>query len=123
MPKDRVTDVEDSSDRAAGFKISRARVDRDDTVAVYETAAEAIGRARDRNGPTLLGLQLHRQMGHFMSDPQTYRPDEDEEAALTRDSIDRLELRLHDHGVNDEALAEIRDEAEARVEHAISWAK
>ncbi|ELZ33256.1 pyruvate dehydrogenase (acetyl-transferring) [Halorubrum tebenquichense DSM 14210] len=62
-------------------------------------------------------------MGHFMGDPQTYRPDEDEEAALARDSIDRLESRLHDHGVDDEALAEIRDEVEARVEDAISWAK
>jgi len=123
MPKERVTDVEDGSDRAAGFDMPGVRVDRDDAVAVYEAAGEAIGRARDRNGPTLLEVQVHRRMGHFMGDPQTYRPDADEEAALARDSIDRTESELRDHGVDGGELDTIREEAEARVDEAISWAK
>jgi len=123
MPKERVTDVEDGSDRAAGFDMPGVRVDRDDALAVYEAAGEAIGRARDRNGPTLLEVQVHRRMGHFMGDPQTYRSDEDENAALARDSIDRLESELRDHGVSDDELAAIRDDAESRVEEAIAWAK
>ncbi len=123
MPKERVTDVEDGSERAAGFDMPGVRVDRDDALAVYEAAGEAIGRARDRNGPTLLEVQVHRRMGHFMGDPQTYRSDEDEEAALARDSIDRLESELRDHGVDDAELEAIRDDAEARVEEAIAWAK
>jgi TPP-dependent pyruvate/acetoin dehydrogenase alpha subunit len=123
MPKERVTDVEDGSDRAAGFDMPGVRVDRDDALAVYEAAGEAIGRARDRNGPTLLEVQVHRRMGHFMGDPQTYRSDEDENAALARDSIDRLESELRDHGVSDDELAAIRDDAESRVEKAIAWAK
>ncbi len=123
MPKERVTDVEDGSDRAAGFDMPGVRVDRDDALAVYEAAGEAVGRARDRNGPTLLEVQVHRRMGHFMGDPQAYRSDEDEEAALARDSIDRLESELRDHGVDDDGLAGIREDAEARVEEAIAWAK
>lgn len=123
MPKERVTDVEDGSDRAAGFDMPGVRVDRDDALAVYEAAGEAIGRARDRNGPTLLEVQVHRRMGHFMGDPQTYRSDADEEAALARDSIKRLESELLDHGVDDADLAAIRDDAETRVEEAIAWAK
>ena len=123
MPKERVTDVEDGSDRAAGFDMPGVRVDRDDALAVYEAAGEAIGRARDRNGPTLLEVQVHRRMGHFMGDPQTYRSDEDEDAALARDSIDRLESELRDHGVSHDELAAIRDDAESRVEEAIAWAK
>lgn len=123
MPKERVTDVEDGSDRAAGFDMPGVRVDRDDALAVYEAAGEAIGRARDRNGPTLLEVQVHRRMGHFMGDPQTYRSDEDENAALARDSIDRLESELRDHGVDDAELGAIRDDAESRVEEAIAWAK
>jgi len=123
MPKERVTDVEDGSKRAAGFDMPGVRVDRDDALAVYEAAGEAIGRARDRNGPTLLEVQVHRRMGHFMGDPQTYRSDGDENAALARDSIERLGSELRDHGVSDDELAAIRDDAEARVEEAIAWAK
>ncbi|WP_176451126.1 thiamine pyrophosphate-dependent dehydrogenase E1 component subunit alpha [Halorubrum sp. Ea1] len=123
MPKERVTDVEDGSKRAAGFDMPGVRVDRDDALAVYEAAGEAVGRARDRNGPTLLEVQVHRRMGHFMGDPQTYRSEDDEEAALARDSIDRMESALRDHGVDDDGLAAVRDDAEARVEAAIAWAK
>ncbi|OYR83154.1 pyruvate dehydrogenase (acetyl-transferring) E1 component subunit alpha, partial [Halorubrum sp. E3] len=45
------------------------------------------------------------------------------EAALARDSIDRLEAELRDHGVDDDELDAIRDEAESRVDEAIAWAK
>ncbi len=123
MPKERVTDVENGSERAAGFDMPGFRVDHDDALAVYEAAGEAIGRARDQNGPTLLEVQVHRRMGHFMGDPQTYRPDDDEEAALARDSIERLESTLRDHGLGDDDLAAIRGDAEERVEEAIAWAK
>ena len=123
MPKGRITDVEDGSERAGGFDMPGVRVDRDDAVAVYEAAGEAIGRARDRNGPTLMEVQVHRRMGHFMGDPQSYRPDEDQAAAQRRDSIDRLEDDLRAHGVDTDAVAELRDEAHERVEEAIEWAK
>jgi len=123
MPKDRVTDVEDGSDRGDGFEMPNVRVDHDDAVAVYEAAGEAVGRARDRNGPTLLEVQVHRRMGHFMGDPETYRPDEDQEAAQRRDSIERLEADLRGHGVDDDTIEDIREGAHERVEDAIEWAK
>ncbi|MFB6236595.1 MAG: thiamine pyrophosphate-dependent dehydrogenase E1 component subunit alpha [Halopenitus sp.] len=123
MPKDRVTDVEDGSDRADGFDMPGYRVDHDDVLDVYDAAEEAIGRARDRNGPTLLEVQVHRRMGHFMGDPETYRPEEDQEAATERDSVERLEDDMRAHGFDDEEIATLREEAEARVEDAIEWAK
>ena len=123
MPKERITDVEDGSDRAGGFDMPGVRVDEDDAIAIYEVAREAVGRARDRNGPTLLEVQVHRRMGHFMGDPESYRPDEDQEAALERDSIERLEDDLRAHGVDDETIEELRADAHERVEAAIEWAK
>ncbi len=123
MPKERVTDVEDGSRRAEGFDMPGVRVDSDDAVAVYEAAAEAVGRARDRNGPTLMEIQVHRRMGHFMGDPQVYRPEADQEAAAERDSIERLAADLRAHGVGDVTIQELREEAEERVEDAINWAK
>jgi pyruvate dehydrogenase E1 component alpha subunit len=123
MPKDRVTDVESGAQRADGFDMPGVRVDHDDAVAIYEAAGEAIGRARDRNGPTLLEVQVHRRMGHFMGDPESYRPEEDQAAAQARDSIERLAADLRDHGVDDDTLDELREDAHEHVEDAIEWAK
>jgi len=123
MPQERVTDVEFASKRADGFEMAGIHVDRDDAVAVYEAAAEAVGRAHYGNGPTVLSVQVHRRMGHFMGDPQSYRSDEDQEAATDRDSIERMAAHLRDHGVDDDAMAEIREDAHARVDDAIAWAK
>jgi len=123
MPKGRVTDVENGSQRAGGFDMPGVRVDADDAVDVYEAAREAVGRARDRNGPTLLEVQVHRRMGHFMGDAQGYRPEEDQEAAQARDSIERLEADLRAAGVEDATIDDLRDEAQERVEEAIAWAK
>lgn len=123
MPKERVSDVADGSRRAEGFDMPGTRVDSDDAVAVSEAAKEAIGRARDRNGPSLLEVQVHRRMGHFMGDPQTYRPEADQEAAADRDSIERLAAELRRRGVEDETLESIREDAHERVDEAIEWAK
>ncbi len=123
MPKERVTDVENGAQRAGGFDLPGQRVDVDDAVEIYRAAKEAVGRARDNNGPTLLEVQVHRRMGHFMGDPETYRPDADKTAAEQRDSIERLAEDLRAHGVEDDRLDEIRERAEERVEEAIEWAK
>jgi pyruvate dehydrogenase E1 component alpha subunit len=123
MPKERVIDVEDGAKRADGFDMPGVRVDQDDAAAIYEAADEAIGRARDRNGPTVMEVQVHRRMGHFMGDPESYRTGEDQEAAQGRDSIVRLEEDLRAHGIDDETIDDLRDEAHERVEEAIEWAK
>jgi pyruvate dehydrogenase E1 component alpha subunit len=123
MPKERVTDVSDGSQRAGGFEMPGQRVDTDDAVAIYEAAGKAIARARDGNGPTLLEVQVHRRMGHFMGDPQTYRPEDDVADAQARDSIERLKSDLRDHGATSNDLTAIETAAADRVDEAIAWAK
>nr|WP_233517252.1 MULTISPECIES: thiamine pyrophosphate-dependent dehydrogenase E1 component subunit alpha [Haloferax] len=123
MPKDRVTDVQNGAQRAAGFDLPGVRIDSDDATAVYEAAGEAVMRARDGNGPTLIEVQVHRRMGHFMGDAEAYRPEADIDRAKQRDSIERLAEDLRSHGVTDDELDEIRERAHERVEEAISWAK
>ena len=123
MPKERVTDVRDGSQRADGFDMPGVRVERDDAVAVYEAARDAVGRARDRNGPTLIEVQVHRRMGHFMGDPESYRPEADQDAAKARDSIERLEADLRSAGVEDDDVDDLRESAHERVESAIEHAK
>ena len=123
MPKERVTDVSDGSKRAQGFDLPGERVDHNDPLAVYEAAERAVGRARAGNGPTLIEVQVHRRMGHFMGDAQEYRSDEEVEKLDRLDPIPKLEARLGREGLSDERIEELRDEATQRVEEAIEWAK
>ena len=65
------------ADRAAGFGMPGVIVDGFDFFAVYEVAGEAIKRARQGGGPSLLEMKFTRYYGHFEGDQQKYRgPDE-----------------------------------------------
>jgi acetoin:2,6-dichlorophenolindophenol oxidoreductase subunit alpha len=61
------------ADRAAGFGMPGVTVDGNDFFAVYEAAGEAIRRAREGGGPTLLECKTQRFFGHFEGDAMTYR--------------------------------------------------
>jgi TPP-dependent pyruvate/acetoin dehydrogenase alpha subunit len=59
--------------RAAGFGMPGVEVNGHDFFAVYETAKEAVDRARGGGGPSLIHALLDRHYGHFEGDAQTYR--------------------------------------------------
>ena len=68
--------VPNVADRAVGYGIPGVVVDGMDVTAVYETAGEAVTRARNGQGPTLIEAKTYRFRGHFEGDSGTYRPDE-----------------------------------------------
>ena len=61
------------ADRASAFGMPGVIVDGFDFFAVHEAAGEAIARAREGGGPTLLEVKLSRYYGHFEGDQQKYR--------------------------------------------------
>ena len=65
------------ADYAAGYHIPGIIVDGQDVVAVYHATSEAIERARDGGGPTLIEAKVTRRRGHYAGDPQQYRPADD----------------------------------------------
>ena len=56
-----------------GYEMPCAPVDGMDPVKVYDAMYEAIDRARNEGGPTLLEVRTYRYKGHSMSDAQHYR--------------------------------------------------
>lgn len=86
--------IQDISDRARGYAIPGVSIDGNEAIAVYETAREAVGRARGGKGPTLIECKTYRWRGHFEGDPQPYRPKEEVEEWMRRCPIDRLKGRL-----------------------------
>ena len=80
--------VENIADRASAFGMPGVIVDGFDFFAVYEAAGEAIKRAREGGGPTLLEVKLSRYYGHFEGDQQTYRaPGEVQKLRETKDCL------------------------------------
>ena len=69
--------VENISDRAAGYHIPGVVVDGQDPFAVYEAAKAAVERARAGEGPTMIECKTYRIEGHFVGDPELYRSKEE----------------------------------------------
>ena len=57
--------VENVADRAAGYSMPGLIADGMDVFHVYELAAQAVQRARDGLGPTLLECKTYRYYGHY----------------------------------------------------------
>jgi pyruvate dehydrogenase E1 component alpha subunit len=86
--------VPNIADRAAAYDMPGVVVDGNDVIAVYEAAAEAIKRAREGRGPSLIECKTYRHRGHFEGDPCTYRNDEELQEWKEKDPIPRLEQKL-----------------------------
>jgi acetoin:2,6-dichlorophenolindophenol oxidoreductase subunit alpha len=122
VPRAASTAIASNAGRAAGYGIPGQRIEDNDVEAIYTAAGDAVSRARAGKGPTLLEVHTLRMWGHFEGDPQSYRPELAEVPA--RDPIPAYEARLIEAGVLDAAaISAIREEASARVEKAIEFAK
>jgi pyruvate dehydrogenase E1 component alpha subunit len=122
VPRDASTCIPSNADRAAAYGIPGERIDDNDVEAIYASAGTAVGRARAGEGPTLLEIHTLRLWGHFEGDPQAYRPELDDVPG--QDPIPAYEQRLTQDGVLDaDAAKAIKDEASARVEKAVEFAK
>jgi len=117
--------AESNAERARGFGLHAVRVDGDDFFAVHEAAGEAIGRARDGGGPSLMDCQLNRYYGHFEGDAQTYRgSDEVKKLRSDHDCITRFSSRVTENGELEESeLTAIDQDVLKLIEDAVTAAK
>ena len=114
----------DIANRASAYEIPGVVVDGFDVFDVYETAAEAIARARRGEGPTLIEAKTYRYYGHFQGDMVTYRTEEELARYKERDAIAALRNYLLSHGQADEAtLAEIDSRVQQQLDDAWAAAK
>ena len=96
--------------RAAAYPMPGERIDGNDPVAVCQAVQRAASRARAGKGPTLLEAMTERLVGHYIGDAETYRPPGEVAAALEREPLTRLRVRLLEMGVHADKL-ERRTEA------------
>lgn len=124
MSQDRHMAVDDISERAAAYDIPGISVDGNDVLAVYETASEAIDRARKGLGPTLIECKTYRQRGHFEGDPAVYKPKEEQEEWLKKDPLPRFEKYITDNDiVSKDEQKKIREEIIKEIDEAVEYAE
>jgi TPP-dependent pyruvate/acetoin dehydrogenase alpha subunit len=113
--------IEDLSKRAEAYGMQAKKVDGQEVEAVYAGAVEALEHAREGKGPVFLLCETFRLTGHYVGDPQVYRPKgELQELRETQDPIDKLRARLE---LSDEDFEELDREVVEMVEAAVEFAK
>jgi len=116
--------VPNVADRAAGYDMPGVVVDGNDVIAVYEAAAEAISRARQGKGPSLIECKTYRHRGHFEGDPCDYRDNAELEEWKEKDPIPRLEQKLLEMELlTDSKIKEIKSTLQKELASAEQFAE
>lgn len=110
VPASLAAAIVDFSDRAMAYGFPGVSIDGNDIVQTHKTTAEAIERARNGEGPTLIEMKTYRWYGHSEIDPADYRTQEELDSWKAKDPIPRAEKLLEGLGLlttaKREALAE-----------------
>jgi pyruvate dehydrogenase E1 component alpha subunit len=128
-PSIKAMNIRDIALRAQGYGIPGVIADGTDALAMYEVAAEAVGRARRGEGPTLIEAKTHRRGGHAEGEiaflaGQTYRLPEETAAAETNDPL----IKLHSYMVEEriapaEQLETLDHDITVQVQAAVEFAR
>ncbi|HJX62242.1 MAG TPA: thiamine pyrophosphate-dependent dehydrogenase E1 component subunit alpha [Dehalococcoidia bacterium] len=101
------------SERAAGYGFPGVTVDGNDPLAVYAASKEALQRARNGEGPTLIEAVVQRLVPHSSDDDQRrYRSQEEIDAGKLADPIPQFKAYLEKEGL---LTAEQNEEINKRV--------
>ena len=120
-PRSQHMPIDDIAKRALAYDMRAMKVDGQDVEEVYVSAREALDHARSGEGPVFMAVETHRLVGHYIGDPQVYRPkDEQRELRATQDPITKLRERL---GLSDDDFEQLDREVSEIVEESVRFSK
>ncbi len=123
LPWSRETAQPSIAEKARAYGIAGVDVDGQSVLAVREAAAEAVGRARTGGGPTLIGAETYRFLGHSRADPSAYRDKAEEERWKARDPLALTREALTGLGETEEWFQEREADVQEEIERAVQWAE
>ena len=113
--------ITDVAKRAVAFGMRSITVDGQDVEAVYRAARRALSHARKGDGPVFLLAETYRLVGHYVGDPQVYRPPgELQELRATKDPLDVLRRKL---GLTEEEMEAVERDVVRIVEESVEFAR
>ncbi len=121
VPIEQQMAVSHVAERAVAYGVHGVTVDGTDILAVYDVMHEAVQRAYNGEGATLIEAKCYRLTPHSSDDDdRTYRPREEVEEAKRADPILRFERYLSERGILTDA---IKQEYEARARQMVDEAQ
>ncbi len=119
--------ITDISIRSTSYGMPGVTIDGNDVVAVYETTAKAVKRARIGEGPTLIECKTYRWRGHHEGDPNLgsrYRDKKDIDAWKLKCPIERLAKDMvKNRKATKKALEAIEKDVLKQMDDAVAFAK
>ncbi len=117
------TNVTNIADRAKGYGMPGVVADGMDVVDVYLKAKEAVERARNGEGPTLLECKTYRIKGHSKFDPANYRPKDEVQEWLARDAIKTYREKLLSSGrISENQITDVEQAVLKKIDDAVEFA-
>ncbi len=99
LPREKQTKSKTLAQKAIAYGIEGIQVDGNDILAMYSATKEAVERARNGGGPTLIEAVTYRLGPHTSSDdPSIYREDKEVEEWKTKEPIIRFKKYLINKG-------------------------
>lgn len=121
VPMDEQMAVSNVADRAAAYGLVGVVVDGNDVLQVYDVMKEAVARAYNGDGPTLVEAKTYRPVPHSSDDDdRSYRSREEVEQWKRKDPILRFQAFLMSEGILTPALL---DDYEAQAKDAVDRAQ
>lgn len=120
LPISKQMKAETIAQRAIGYGMDGIRIDGNDILAVYAATKEAVDKARNGGGPTLIEALTYRLAPHTTADdPKRYRNDEEAQPWLKREPLIRFKKYLFDKNI---LSASEEEKMEAETSQEIKYA-
>ena len=122
VPRAKQTNAETIAQKAIAYGFEGIQVDGMDIFAVYKAMKDAVEKARNGKGPTLIECFTYRLCDHSTSDDASrYRTKEEFESWTKKDSIERLENYMRKKGLLDDNYKEkVLKQSQETIEKAVT---
>jgi pyruvate dehydrogenase E1 component alpha subunit len=125
LPYSKQQIINSVAERGKSYGIPAVSIDGQDVMAVYEVAKEAIKRAKNGEGPSLIEAKTYRFRGHFEGDPVVYRTKKESEWwKENKDPIVNFKKFLLEKNIlSEDDCALIQKKEEEEVKEAVKFAE
>jgi pyruvate dehydrogenase E1 component alpha subunit len=125
VPRSRQTRARTLAQKALAYGFPGIQVDGNDLLACYVATREAVERARQGGGPTLVEAVTYRLSMHTTADdPTKYRSEDEVKAWEAKEPLPRFRRYVEQKGVIDEAAhAALEAEVDAQIRGSIERAE
>lgn len=123
MANQRASSIQEIYKKADAFNIPGIEVDGMNILEVIKVSREAISRARNGQGPTLIEALTYRFRGHSLADPDELRSIEEKNFWIARDPITNFANYIKNHNlISDDEIKKIEKKVKLSIEEAVKFA-